>query len=197
MSENWNEHAKNWDREDGVQFYAKQAFAVLINHVNVYGNGWKSKRVLDFGCGTGLLAEKLAPLVGEVIAVDTSQKMIDVLHGKKIKNVTAICADIDDRSVNSAAWCSDFDLIVASSVCGFLPDYEAMVDVLSQLLSVTGYLVQWDWLSSGDDGSGLTMDRISNAFTRANLKCIHIDRAFEIPFGSEKMPVLMGVASAA
>lgn len=197
MSENWDEHAKNWDRQDGVQYYANQAFAALIDHVNIYGTGWKNKRVLDFGCGTGLLAEKLAPLVGEVIAVDTSQKMIDVLHGKKIQKVTAICADINDRSVNSAAWCSDFDLIVASSVCGFLPDYEATVDVLSLLLSATGYFVQWDWLASGDDGSGLTMDRVSNAFTSANLKCIHIDRAFEIPFGSEKMPVLMGAGAAA
>jgi len=197
MSENWDKHAENWDRQDGVQFYANQAFAALVDHVNVYGTGWKNKRVLDFGCGTGLLTEKLAPLVGEVIAVDTSQKMIDVLHGKKIRNVTAICADITDLSVKSAAWCSDFDLIVASSVCGFLPDYEAMVDVLSQLLSVTGYFVQWDWLASGDDGAGLTVDRVSNAFTSANLKCIHIDRAFEIPFGDEKMPVLMGVAAAA
>jgi 2-polyprenyl-3-methyl-5-hydroxy-6-metoxy-1,4-benzoquinol methylase len=196
MSEDWDELAKNWDRGEGVQLFARQAFAALISYVNVYAKEWKSKRVLDFGCGTGLLAERLAPLVGEVVALDISQEMIDVLRAKKIQNVTAICADIGDRSVSSASWCSEFGLIVASSVCGFLPNYEATVDVLSQKLNATGYFVQWDWLSSGDDESGLTLDRISNAFTRANLKCVHIGTAFEMPFGDEKMPVLMGVASA-
>ncbi len=197
MSETWDEHAENWDREEGVQFYASQAFAALSSHVNVCGNDWQNKRVLDFGCGTGLLTEKLAPLVGEVIAIDTSHKMIDVLRGKKILGVTAICADIDDHSVRSAAWCSEFDLVVASSVCGFLPNYEATVGILSQTLSTTGYFVQWDWLSTGDDESGLTIDRVSNAFTGANLRSIFVDRAFDIAFDDEKMPVLMGVASAA
>ncbi len=197
MSEDWDELAKNWDRGEDVQLFARQAFAALISYVNVYGNGWKSKRVLDFGCGTGLLAERLAPLVGEVVALDTSQEMIDVLRGKRIRNVTAICADIDDPSVHSADRCSGFDLIVASSVCGFLSSYESTLDVLSRTLSATGFFVQWDWLSSGDDETGMTVERVSNAFTRANLRCIHIGTAFEIPFGDERMPVLMGVASAA
>ena len=196
MSEDWDELAKNWDRADGIQFYAEQAFSSLVRHVDLCGKKWKSRRVLDFGCGTGLLTEKMAPLVGEILAIDTSQNMIDVLRGKEIQNVTAICADIDDPSVSSATWCSGFDLIVASSVCGFLPSYEATLAVLSRTLSATGLFVQWDWLSSGDDESGLTMDGISNAFTRANLKCVHIGTAFEMPFGDEKMPVLMGVASA-
>jgi predicted TPR repeat methyltransferase len=197
MSENWDEHAENWDREDSVRFFADQALASLIGYVNVYGNEWKRKRVLDFGCGTGLLAEKLAPLVREVIAVDTSQKMIDVLRNKEIQNVTAICADIDDHSVRSETWCSEFDLIVASSVCSFLPNYETTVDALSHALSATGYFVQWDWLSSGGDEFGLTIDRVSNALSRPGLTCIHVDRAFTIPFNDEQLSCLMGIASAA
>lgn len=197
MPENWDEHAKNWDREEPVRFYADQAFATLIEHVNVLDNEWKSKRILDFGCGTGLLSEKLAPLVSDVIATDTSQNMIDVLRRKEISNVTAICTDIiDDGARRSETWFSDFDLIVASSVCGFLPNYELAVDALSQALSPTGYFVQWDWLSTGEEGFGLTVDSVSNAFSRAGLKCIHLDRAFAVPFGDEEISVLMGVASA-
>ena len=45
-------------------------------------------RVLDFGCGTGLLTEKIAPLVNEIVAIDSSPKMIEVLR-KKPKAVTA------------------------------------------------------------------------------------------------------------
>lgn len=195
MSENWDEHAENWDRDERVRFYADQAFASLIEFVAVHDNEWKSKRVLDFGCGTGLLTEKLAPLVGEVIAVDTSPNMIEVLREKKIGNVTAIRANIDDQTI--APWFSSFDLIVTSSVCGFLPNYEATIGVLSQTLGTPGYFVQWDWLSSGDEEFGLTVDRVSNAFRGANLKCVHVDCAFTVAFEDEKMPVLIGVASAA
>lgn len=198
MSENWDEHAANWDRDERVRFYADQAFLSLIEHVDGRDNEWRSKRVLDFGCGTGLLSEKLAPLVGEVVAVDTSLNMIDVVRQKKIPNVTPICAGIGDADVaSSAAWFSEFDLIVASSVCSFLPSYESTMGVLAQALTSTGYFVQWDWLSSGDDEFGLTSDRVSSAFREAGLKCVYVGSAFSVPFDDGTMPVLMGVAAAA
>lgn len=196
MAESWDEHAKSWDQEEPIRVYADQAFASLIEHVHVRDKGWTSKRVLDFGCGTGLLTEKLAPLVGEIVAVDTSSAMIDVLRQKRIGNVTAICDDIIDGSRPiSEARLSNFDLIVASSVCSFLPDYEIAVEILSSSLSPTGYFVQWDWLSAGEDGFGLTTDRISSAFAGANLRCIHVDQAFNIKIDDEEMPVLIGIAS--
>lgn len=198
MSESWDERAKNWDRDERVQHYAEHAFVSLIKYVNVRSNEWKGKRILDFGCGTGLLTEKLALLAGEVIAVDTSPNMIDVLRGKELGNVTAICVDIDDHAVRSSApWFSEFDLIVASSVCGFLPNYELTISVLSQALSASGHFVQWDWLSSGDDESGLTVDRVSNALSIPGLRYVHVGRAFTVTFDDEQMPVLIGVASAA
>ena len=197
MSRDWNERAKTWDRDERVRFYADQAFDCLNTHARILDRGWKSKRILDFGCGTGVLTEKLAPLVGEVIAVDTSPDMIGILLKKELTNVTAICADIDEDSMRaSAAWFSDFGLIVASSVCNFLPDYERTIRHLSQTLKSGGKLVQWDWLSSGDDDYGMTIERISNAFRGADLNTVFVDEVFAVEFDAEPMTVLMGVASA-
>lgn len=198
MSDNWDEHANNWDREEPVRFYSDQAFQSLVKHVDVRDNEWKGKRILDFGCGTGLLAEKLAPLAREVIAVDTSPNMIDVLRKKELSNVTAVCTDISEHAVHSSIpWFSDFDLIVASSVCGFLPNYELTVGVLSQTLCSQGYFVQWDWLSSNREEFGLTTDRVAKALSSAGLKRVQVGEAFTIAFDGEQMPVLMAVASAA
>jgi len=41
-------------------------------------------KVLDFGCGTGLLSFFLQPYVGEITGIDTSKGMIEVFD-KKIK----------------------------------------------------------------------------------------------------------------
>ena len=196
MSRDWNERAKYWDQDERVRFYADQTLDCLNTHVRILDRAWKSKRVLDFGCGTGVLTEKLVPLVGEVVAVDASPDMIGILLKKDLTNVTAICADIDEDSVRaSAAWFSGFDLIVASSVCNFLPDYERTIRHLSQTLKTGGKLVQWDWLSTGDDDYGMTIKRISNAFRNAGLTTEFVDDVFAVEFDAETMTVLMGVAS--
>ncbi len=194
MAENWDEHAINWDRDDHVRFYADQAFASLIVHVNIQDDEWRTRRILDFGCGTGLLSERLAPLVADVVAIDTSQSMIEVLDRKEIGNVTTICADIDDPAVRiDATWFSEFDLVVASSVCGFLPDYEATLGVLAQPLNEGGFFAQWDWLAP-DDEPGMTVSRIAHAFDAVDLIPVHIGQAFSVTFDGDEMPVVMGVA---
>jgi Predicted methyltransferase (contains TPR repeat) len=43
-------------------------------------------KVLDFGCGTGLLSFFLQPYVGEITGIDTSKGMIEVFD-KKLKKI--------------------------------------------------------------------------------------------------------------
>lgn len=198
MTQDWNEHAKTWDQDEDARHFSVQALATLLQRVNLHDHHWKSRRVLDVGCGTGLLTEKLAPLVREVIAVDISTAMLGVLQSKMLANVEIHCADIDDESVRSAApWLGDFDLIVASSVCASLPRYEHTVELLAQWLNPGGFVVQWDWLLSDedDDDDGLTLEQVAAAFTNAGLVCVVVQRCFDIPLDGDSSPVLIGVAS--
>jgi SAM-dependent methyltransferase len=199
MDEDWAEHARIWDRDEHARFFADQALASLLEHVNLQQDEWKRRRVLDFGCGTGLLTEKLAPLVREVVAVDIEPAMLDVLRNKQLANVVVCCADIDDPAVRAAApWFTDFDLIVASCVCGVLPHYEATVGVLAQVLNPAGLVVQWDWLLSDDDeddDDGLTLDCVTTAFRKADLTCVRVERTFGVLYDADRSPVLIGVAS--
>ena len=54
MSDKWDDQAANWDGNEDVRYFADQAFASLLKHVNLRDAGWNRRRVLDFGCGTGL-----------------------------------------------------------------------------------------------------------------------------------------------
>ena len=44
-----------------------------------------SMNALDFGCGTGLLTLRLAPLVRSITGMDSSRGMLDVLRAKIAK----------------------------------------------------------------------------------------------------------------
>lgn len=197
MTDTWNEHAGGWDDNPDVKFYADQAFASLVSTTDIRGPGWTSKRVLDFGCGTGLLAQKVAPHVGELIAVDTSEKMIAVLENKHIPNVIAVHGDIlatDHRFEVDLQ--SGFDLIYASSVCGFLPDYEGAVLALARLLRSGGRFIQWDWRASDGDDFGLSENKIRNALQMAKLESIAVEQAFSIETDDQTLPVLIGTGVA-
>ncbi len=89
MTESWNDHAECWGDNADVNLYADRAFTSLVAQIDIVNANRKSKRVLDFGCGTGLLAERVAPYVHELVAVDTSEKMIAVLKSKDIRKVAA------------------------------------------------------------------------------------------------------------
>jgi len=198
MTKDWDEFASTWDESELSQLYADRAYSSLTENLGRDREQWKYFRALDFGCGTGLLTERLAAKVGDLFAVDTSEKMIEALVRKDIDNVTATCVDIDDQKQREAfPWFSSFDLIVASSVCAFLPNYEATLGLLASSLKPGGVFVQWDWLLSEDDTYGFTLDRVNKAFADLRLNCDFLGEAFAMDIDGKNCPVLMGVATSA
>ena len=90
---------------------------------------------------------------------------------------------------------SQFDLIVASSVCAFLPDYEGTLQLLKTLLKPNSLFIQWDWLKTeGDSDFGFTEEIIASAFLKADLEVLSITKAFSLESNEGEMQVLMGVA---
>ena len=81
---------------------------------------------VDFGCGTGLLTERMSPHASSIVALDSSNKMIAILNNKNLPNVTTVAEELSAELINKNASLNNrFDLIVASSVFAFLPDYES------------------------------------------------------------------------
>lgn len=190
MSESWDEYAEEWDNNAAVIAYADNAYRALKNNVNPEGC-----RIFDFGCGTGLLTQRLSDSASSVVSLDPSQKMIAVLESKGLNNVATIASELDQDLVNNNNLLSlKFDLIVASSALAFVPDYLGTLTLLKTLLIQGGHLVQWDWLKQvGDEGVGFSEQQIKTAMTEAGFSECSTSVPFSIKSDGSTLDVIMGV----
>jgi len=194
LSNEWDEYAENWDVDPTVEEYAKNAFSELLKNINING-----LTVLDFGCGTGALTQLMSPTVKSIVAIDPSSEMIKHLDKKALHNVSSISDYLSKELVQNLPELENkFDLIVASSVCGFLPDYEATLSLLKSLIKEDGVFVQWDWLSNDDSSDmGLSEKRVKQAFVANGFVNTKVNSPFIMRSSKGNMPVLMAVGKKA
>lgn len=186
----WDCYAHSWDQDVAARAYAAEAFASLQAALTGHALTLEGASVVDFGCGTGLLTERLAPRVAMVYAVDTSTAMLDVLKAKIDRhgwsNVQATTDLPADKMLQ--------DVIVCSSVCSFLDDYPVTVRQLVSLLRPGGLFVQWDWERDDNDPDmhGLSRAEINDALADAGLEDISLDTGFVVTASGQNMRPLMG-----
>ncbi len=95
----------------------------------------KKARILEIGCGTGLLVYRLAPLVAEYVGIDPSESAVNGLrqhlerkgvnHVHLHKRTALEITDFEKQS---------FDLIILNSVAQYFPSAEYMLEVLKEAL---------------------------------------------------------------
>ena len=191
MSESWDDYADGWDTNEAVVSYSKKAYQSLLNVVDL-----KGRKVLDFGCGTGLLTEKVSDQASLVVAIDPPEKMISVLTGKCLSNVHAIANGLTQELIgNNEELLSGFDIIVASSSLAFVPDYQKTLKLLRSLLKTGGLLIQWDWLAEDEESrAGFSRKIIENVMKQAGFSKISTSVPFSMESTDSSMKVVMGVA---
>ena len=199
MATSWDEYARTWDGEEAVRAYARAAYGCVERLEGAGLLAIDGARILDFGCGTGLLTEQLATRATRVVAIDASAAMIEVLVAKVARlgltNVDAVVGGVESAQRARAGEAgAPFDLLVCSSVCAFLDDYPGAVSTLVGLLRPGGWFIQWDWELAPDDPEpfGLTRDQTTSTLLAAGLDQVVVETAFEIEVGGHVMRPIMG-----
>ncbi len=190
MANEWDEYAKAWEEEPATGVFAQSVFEQLQKLIELDGT-----RVLDFGCGTGLLSQRLSPFVKEIVAIDGSEAMIEELDKKELFNVEPV-VDFLTRGIAAQhpAFRKQFDAVVASSVCGFIPNLQDTVSMIYTVLEEDGVFVHWDWcVESDDEKFGLTISKSNNVLTAAGFSSVNVTVPFTVETQQGTAKVLMGV----
>lgn len=100
--------------------------------------------VLDFGCGTGLVALRLQPFVHSVTGVDSSRGMLDVMATKiareKLANIRALHLDLDKGDTLTG----QYHLIVSSMTLHHVPEIAPLLALFHKIAAPGGYLAVAD-----------------------------------------------------
>lgn len=133
----WNQKAEFWDAlhgETGNDFHRHLVEPPILRLLDLQ----PGERILDVGCGTGVLTRRLAQLGGQVTAIDFSEGMLERArtYGGAIDYRVA---DATDEA--ALVTMGKFDAIVCSMVIMDIPRIAPMFRAVRQMLTTNGRFV--------------------------------------------------------
>lgn len=95
-------------------------------------------RMLDLGCGTGLMAVAMAGRVSHMIGVDLSENMLELAYERELYDALYV-ADVEDYLTDHDE--QPWDLMCAMDVLPYLGDLHLFITGLSDHLENQGYVI--------------------------------------------------------
>ncbi|MEM1243401.1 MAG: bifunctional 2-polyprenyl-6-hydroxyphenol methylase/3-demethylubiquinol 3-O-methyltransferase UbiG [Pseudomonadota bacterium] len=137
----FSQQAKSWWDETG-----DSAPLHIINPIRLQfiqkkcGNSLEQSKILDVGCGGGILTESLAKNLADVSGIDMNKKLIEIakLHAKMNKlNINYECISTMEYAKKHA---QQFDIITCMELLEHVPNPKAMLKDIATLLKPDGKL---------------------------------------------------------
>jgi cyclopropane fatty-acyl-phospholipid synthase-like methyltransferase len=180
----------NKDRVDNVANIADAIVARV--HLS------KSMHLMDFGSGTGLLLERIAPHVGKITAVDVSKSMNAQLRDKQSR--LACDVEILELDLEVSPLHRTFDGIISSMTMHHIKDVSAMFAKFHSLLNDDGFIAiadldreQGDFHTedTGVHHAGFDRDAITRVASSAGFKNVETVTASVIRKHERDYPVFL------
>lgn len=144
---NFDERAKDWDSDPDKVERARAVAESIRSAIPLS----REMKVLEYGCGTGLLSFALQSDLGQITLADTSQGMLDVLNQKiasaGVTNMHPLRLDLTSDPLPVER----YDLTYSLMTLHHIHDVRKMIIKFHDLLMPKGYLLVADL--DKEDGS--------------------------------------------
>ena len=132
----FDEAAKTWDTKPSSLAMAK----ACVENINKIIKLKDDSKILDYGCGTGLVAFSLSNETNEVIGMDNSNGMVEQFNKKAkeldFSNIKAIQHNIDNEDLTQ----NEFDLIITSMSLHHIKNANIFIEKAYKALKNDGFL---------------------------------------------------------
>ncbi len=147
---------------------------VIVDEVRKELQNSKSKSLLDYGGGTGLVSLRLTDLVETTLVVDSSEGMLDVAQTKisrlGIANTEVLHSDFSKETPDLKV-----DIVLISLVLLHIPDTKEILQQLFNILNVGGKLLIVDF----NKNDQINHPKVHNGFSHGELKNILSEVGFK------------------
>ncbi len=134
----FDQSANQWDTPDKIAWTERYAQAIRSRVAP-----GRRIRLLDVGCGTGLLSFHFAPVADAILGIDTSPGMLEVFDAKAkaTPQARSLLLDLEAHDLPAGA---TFDLVVSSMAFHHLVDPAAVLKKLGAALADGGRIAILD-----------------------------------------------------
>ncbi|SDL73724.1 class I SAM-dependent DNA methyltransferase [Tessaracoccus oleiagri] len=177
MHNHFDEQAATWDEDQSKVDRARTVAEALVGAVPLRGD----ERLLEYGAGTGLVAQALADTVGTITLADSSAGMREAMAKKIGAGVLPSTARIWDLDLTSDDVPRErFDVIVSSLVLHHIKDLPRVLAGFHELLERGGHVA----IADLDQEDGSFHEHVHdfdghNGFDRAQLQSDLLAAGFE------------------
>ncbi len=182
----FDEAARNWEENPRRVELAAAVARSIRDNIPLSRN----MTCMEYGCGTGLVSMLLAPYLGHITAVDTSEQMLKVLEGKLsardgINNISTYQLDLTKNNFPNDLFREGLDLIFSSMTLHHVGPVEKLLLRFYQLLRPGGWIAVADLDKEDGDFHGRDIPGVAHyGFDREQ-----ISRMLS-KFGFEKIKIL-------
>lgn len=161
----WNKRSEIFDTQ--ILKTYEDAYRKTIDNTKKYLK--ETDKALDIGCGTGVTTIELAGSVAEMTAVDTSPEMlrqaVEKTEKADVHNIKYIQGDMFMEELEPGA----FDTVMIFNVLLYMPDQDAAMKRLKELVKPGGYLA-------------VAADCLKNSLTKEAIRKWYRSHTGKMPF---------------
>lgn len=115
------------------RYWQRKRVEVLVEKSNCI----QGEKILDIGCGSGVIAKEFAKKGGEIYGFDLSSRAVEYARSRNIRNTNFILADAHNIPFKS----NYFDVVVGCEVIEHLLEPDRMIAEIARVLKNGGRLL--------------------------------------------------------